>query len=65
MPKTEIEGESNHGFDEAARDAARKLNDGNWGKGTHRKVKVRFEVDLTVTSPGSIGTYRVILTPPQ
>ena len=57
----EFVGESPNGFKEAAEAAAKKLDANNKGKGPH-KLKVRLEVDVTVDSPGSIGTYRVVLS---
>jgi flavin-binding protein dodecin len=60
--QTEIVGESTQGFSDAARDAASKAEDA-LGKGNHTHKKVRLEVDINVTSPGGVGTYRVIVTP--
>lgn len=48
------------GFDKALDNALGKLSKA-WGTGQYENVRVEFRVDITVTNPGSIDTYRVIL----
>jgi flavin-binding protein dodecin len=64
MAKPDIVGESQESFEAAAEDAARQA-EAKWGRGHHKNKKVELQLDIMVASPGSVGTYRVIVKDPS
>ena len=59
----EAVGKSKKSFAEAAQKAAQDASDKGWARRRHSRKQVRLEVDLSITNPGRIDEYRVIIEP--